>query len=66
MGRVLILGNSSGGLFDFRNEFVEALLKENQVFVSVPDDVKTKELTEEGCQVIQTSINRRGIIRSRI
>ena len=47
MGRVLILGNSSGGLFDFRNEFVEALLKENQVFVSVPDDVKTKELTEE-------------------
>ena len=27
----------------------------------MPDDVKTKELTEEGCQVIQTSINRRGI-----
>ncbi|MDE5931634.1 MAG: glycosyltransferase family 4 protein [Lachnospiraceae bacterium] len=61
MSRVLILSNSSGGLFDFRNEFVEALLKENQVFVSVPDDVKTKELTAEGCQVIQTSINRRGI-----
>lgn len=61
MGRVLILINSSGGLFDFRNEFVEALLKENQVFVSVPDDVKTKELTAEGCQIITTPINRRGI-----
>lgn len=61
MGRVLILGNSSGGLYDFRNEFVEALLKEHQVFVSVPDDVKTKELTGEGCQIIKTPINRRGI-----
>ncbi len=61
MGRVLILINSSGGLFDFRNEFVEALLEENQVFVSVPDDVKTKELTDEGCQIIRTPINRRGI-----
>lgn len=61
MGRVLILINSSGGLYDFRNEFVEALLKDNQVFVSVPDDVKTNELMEEGCQIIRTPINRRGI-----
>ncbi len=61
MSRVLILINSSGGLFDFRNEFVEALLEEYQVFVSVPDDVKTKELAEEGCQIIRTPINRRGI-----
>lgn len=55
------MANSSGGLYDFRNEFVEALLKENQVFISLPDDVKTKELTEEGCQIIKTPINRRGI-----
>lgn len=61
MSRVLILINSSGGLYDFRNEFVEALLKDNQVYVSVPDDVKTKELTDEGCRIIQTPINRRGI-----
>ena len=61
MSRILILANSSSGLYDFRNEFVEALLKENQVFFSVPDDVKTKELTDEGCQVIMTPINRRGV-----
>ena len=61
MSKVLVLINSSGGLYDFRNEFVEALLQKNEVIVSVPDDVKTKELTEEGCQIITTPINRRGI-----
>lgn len=61
MGRVLVLTNSSGGLYDFRNEFVKALLEEHQVFVSMPDDTKEKELMEEGCQIIKTAINRRGI-----
>ncbi len=61
MSKILVLINSSGGLYDFRNEFVEALLQKNEVIVSVPDDVKTKELTEEGCQIITTPINRRGI-----
>ena len=44
MGKVLILTNSSGGLYDFRNEFVQALLAGHQVTVSMPDDVKEKEL----------------------
>lgn len=61
MGRVLVLTNSSGGLYDFRNEFVKALVEENQVFISMPDDTKEKELMEEGCQIIKTAINRRGI-----
>ena len=61
MSKVLILINSSGGLYDFRNEFVKALLKDNQVYVSVPDDVKIKELEEEGCRMIRTPINRRGV-----
>lgn len=61
MSKVLILINSSGGLYDFRNEFVEALLKDNEVYVSVPDDVKIKELEEEGCRMIRTPINRRGV-----
>lgn len=61
MGRVLVLTNSSGGLYDFRNEFVKALLEENQVFISMPDDTKEKELAAEGCQIIKTAINRRGI-----
>ncbi|MCM1125423.1 MAG: glycosyltransferase family 4 protein [Lachnospiraceae bacterium] len=61
MSKVLILANSSGGLYDFRNELVERLLEMGQVTVSLPDEVKTKELAAEGCKVIHTPINRRGV-----
>lgn len=61
MGKILILTNSSGGLYDFRNEFVQALLAEHEVYVSMPDDVKEKELEAEGCRIIRTPINRRGV-----
>ena len=40
MGRILVLTNSSGGLYDFRNEFMQAMLSEHEVYVSMPDDVK--------------------------
>lgn len=61
MGKVLILANFSSGLYDFRNETVKALLEENEVFISLPDDAKTKELTEEGAYIIKTPLNRRGV-----
>lgn len=61
MNKVLILTNSSGGLYDFRNEFVQALLSGYEVYVSMPDDVKEKELVAEGCKIIKTDINRRGM-----
>lgn len=61
MGGVLILANSSGGLYDFRNEMLSELLKKHTVTVSVPDDVCTKELAAEGCTVVHTPINRRGM-----
>lgn len=61
MGRILVLTNSSGGLYDFRNEFVRAMLSEHEVIISMPDDVKEKELEAEGCRIIKTAINRRGI-----
>lgn len=61
MGKILILANSSDGLYDFRNELVEKLLEKEQVAASLPDHVKTKELLDEGCKVIHTPINRRGI-----
>lgn len=61
MGRILVLTNSSGGLYDFRNEFVQAMLSGHEVYVSMPDDVKEKELADEGCRIIKTAINRRGI-----
>lgn len=61
MKKVLILANSSGGLYDFRNELVLELLKTNKVYVSVPDDVAVDKLQSEGCEVIHTDINRRGM-----
>lgn len=61
MGTILILANSSGGLYDFRNELLLGLLQNNRVIISLPDDVKTKELKEEGCEIIPTPINRRGV-----
>ena len=61
MKKVLILANSSGGLYDFRNELVQKLLLKYEVTVSLPDEVRTKELAEEGCKVVHTPINRRGV-----
>ena len=61
MSKVLILTNSSSGLYDFRNELIESFLREGyEVVISLPDEKKTKELSEEGCRVIHTDINRRG------
>ena len=62
MSKILILANSSSGLYDFRNELICALLEAgHEVVISLPDDVKNRELTEEGCRVIHTEINRRGV-----
>lgn len=61
MGTILILANSSGGLYDFRNELMLRLLEKHKVVISLPDTVKTKELEEEGCEIVNTPINRRGV-----
>ncbi len=61
MNTVLILANSSAGLYDFRRELLEALLNHgSEVIVSVPDTVKTDELTALGCSVVQTKLSRHG------
>jgi galacturonosyltransferase len=59
--KILILANSSTGLYDFRNELILELLKENEVYISLPDEDKTAELSAEGCRVYHTDIDRRGI-----
>lgn len=61
MSTVLILANSSGGLYDFRNELLLRLLENNRVVISLPDFAKVKELEAEGCEIINTPINRRGV-----
>ena len=61
MGKILILANSSSGLYGFRNELVVKLLEQHQVYVSLPDETNNKELEEEGCIIHKTFINRRGM-----
>ena len=61
MARILILANSDLGLYKFRKELIEELLKENEVFISLPDGEFIKELIELGCNYINTKVDRRGI-----
>lgn len=61
MSTILVLTNSSGGLYDFRNELLVRLLENHKVIISLPDTTKVKELEEEGCEIITTPINRRGV-----
>jgi galacturonosyltransferase len=59
--KILILANSASGLYDFRNELIIELLKENEVYISLPDEEKCPELAYEGCKVYHTDIDRRGV-----
>lgn len=61
MKRILVLANSSGGLYDFRNDFMKALLSAGELYISVPDTVKTDLLEAEGAKIIHTDINRHGV-----
>ncbi|MCR5100446.1 MAG: glycosyltransferase family 4 protein [Butyrivibrio sp.] len=61
MSKILILANNSSGLYIFRNELVERLLKEgHEVLISIPDNEHRKELENEGCRIIETQMERRG------
>ena len=59
--RFLVLGNSSDGLYGFRKELLEALVQKGEVWASVPDNGWFTELEEQGCHVVETHIDRRGI-----
>lgn len=59
--KVLLLANSSSGLYDFRNELITELLRKGQVSASVPEADKCDDLKALGCQMIHTEIDRRGL-----
>lgn len=60
MGKILILANNDIGLYKFRKELIEELLKDNEVFISLPNGKFIKNLVSLGCQFIDTNISRRG------
>ncbi|WP_419958030.1 glycosyltransferase family 4 protein [Psychrobacillus psychrotolerans] len=60
MAKILILANNDVGLFNFRKELIEELIKENEVYISLPYGDLIPKLEELGCKFIDTPISRRG------
>ena len=62
MKKILILANNDIGLYNFRKELLERLLKENyKVYISLPMGERVKEMEQMGCHYIKTEINRHGM-----
>lgn len=62
MKKILILSNSSSGLYEFRNEIILDFMRDHEVHVSVPDmDKYYDKLQDEGCIMHHTEFERRGM-----
>lgn len=62
MKKILILSNSASGLYEFRNEIILDMMRDSKVYVSIPDEDKyCTLLEEEGCHIIYTPFERRGM-----
>lgn len=60
MSKILILANNDVGLYKFRKELIEELVKTNEVYISLPNGRLVPKLIELGCKFIDTPVNRRG------
>lgn len=58
--KILILTNHDLGLYKFRKELLKTLVKDNDVFVSLPVGKFTEDIKKIGCKYIETSFNRKG------
>ncbi len=61
MKKILILANNDVGLYKFRKELIIELLKENEVYISLPYGELVDPLIELGCHFIDTPVDRRGM-----
>ncbi len=62
MKKILILSNSSTGLYEFRNELLLNLIQDNEIYISLPQKDKYFHiLEEEQCRMLHTPFNRRGM-----
>ena len=59
--RVMILANFDVGLYRFRKELIQELLKNNEVVISLPYGELVPSLEKIGCKFINTPVDRRGI-----
>ena len=60
--KIVILTNNSGGLYDFRGMLMSELIRQgNTVTALTPFDAKLDELEALGVDLIDTTLDRRGI-----
>lgn len=60
--KILILGNSPSGLYDFRGALIKELVSQgNEVAALTPKGLKFDEISTLGAKVIETPIDRRGV-----
>lgn len=59
--KILILTNYDVGLYQFRRELIEELLKSHAVYISLPYGELVEPLKVMGCQFIDTPLERRGM-----
>lgn len=59
--RVMILANNDVGLYQFRRDLIEELLKDHEVYISLPYGDLVNPLVEMGCRFIDTPMERRGM-----
>lgn len=58
---ILILANNDVGLYRFRRELIEALCRENEVFLALPEGKMVPELKKTGATYIPFPFRRRGM-----
>lgn len=59
--KLLILANNDVGLYQFRRELIEELLKTHEVTIALPYGACVEELKRAGCHFIDIPIDRRGM-----
>lgn len=58
--KILIISNSGGGLFSFRKELMETLVKQHQVVIAAPDSDRTEYFRSLGCTFLTYDLERHG------
>lgn len=58
--KILILANNDMGLYKFRRELIETLLKEYRLIISLPNGPFIEKLESLGCEYVETKFERRG------
>src|SRR5674476_1512709 len=59
--RILVLANFGMGLYKFRKELLQELIsRNNEVYISLPNDEYVPKLEKMGCNYIETHVDRRG------